>query len=55
MGKFLIIIGIIYFLYYAGMIIYDLFIKKEVVVNPDDTQVFLSETTQKKIEKSLKR
>ena len=40
MGKFLIIIGIIYFLYYAGMIIYDLFIKKEVVVNPDDTQVF---------------
>ena len=40
MGKFLIIIGIFYFLYYAGMIIYDLFIKKEVVVNPDDTQVF---------------
>lgn len=40
MGKILIIIGIIYFLYYAGMIIYDLFIKKEVVVNPDDTQVF---------------
>lgn len=40
MGKFLIIIGVIYFLYYAGMIIYDLFIKKEVVVNPDDTQVF---------------
>ncbi len=41
MGKFLIIIGIIYFLYYAGMIIYDLFIKKEVVVNPDDTQVYV--------------
>ncbi len=40
MGKILIIIGIIYFLYYAGMIIYDLFIKKEVVVNPDETQVF---------------
>lgn len=40
MGKFLIIVGSIYFLYYAGMIVYDLFLKKEKVVNSDNIEVF---------------
>ena len=40
MGKFTIIIIIFYILYYAGNIIYDLFLKNETVVKNEETEEF---------------
>lgn len=40
MGKFTMIILGIYILYYAGNIVYDLFLKKTNTVKTDDTEVF---------------
>lgn len=40
MGKIFTIIGIVYVLYYAANIIYDLFFKKDKTVSQDDSEVF---------------
>lgn len=40
MGKIFIIIGVVYFLYYAANIIYDLFIKKDKKVEDDLSEEF---------------
>ncbi|MDN3607243.1 hypothetical protein [Kaistella yonginensis] len=43
MGKFAIIIITIYILYYAGIVIYDLFLKKETVVKEESEEFSLTE------------
>lgn len=40
MTKFLIILMTLYFLYYAGNIVYDLFIKKELALSNEESEVF---------------
>ncbi len=40
MGKFTIVVLALYILYYGGNIIYDLFLKKQNAVKPDDEEVF---------------
>jgi hypothetical protein len=40
MGKIIIIIGILYFLYYAGNMLYDLFLKKEKAVQKEESEVY---------------
>ena len=41
MGKFILIVAIIYLIYYAVNIIYDGFLKKTTVENPDDGDEFI--------------
>lgn len=40
MGKFTLILILIYVLYYAGNIVYDLYFKKETTVKTEETEVF---------------